>query len=387
MFNMRKFQIVREEKDKVVNEVGLITYHAAYNYGSVLQAWATQHMIEQLGYNCKIINYRMKSQKAHYSLVRLTGPRAFVNALLMLPVLNKKRLRAIRFETFIADYMNLTDEKLEPESICLDEMFTTVVSGSDQIWNKYSNELCHVGWRYMYPYLLKGFNGKKISYASSISNMGKEDIKKILNDIQRFDHLSFREGKSAELISGMLHRNVTVVLDPTFLLDRKQWISSFDLKEKDEKKYVLFYSLTDKTVIERARGLLNNLHTVGYQIKYITPYAKMKFSDGFEDCRDYGPLEFLDALFNADKVITDSYHGTILSINLGKEFYSINGQYDSDIRKLDVLSKLDLNRRIISWDEEYEKLDVNVINYTDVYNKLNSLRKTSVDYLEKALKR
>ena len=36
MFNMRKFQIVREEKDKVVNEVGLITYHAAYNYGAVL---------------------------------------------------------------------------------------------------------------------------------------------------------------------------------------------------------------------------------------------------------------------------------------------------------------------------------------------------------------
>ena len=75
----------------------------------------------------------MKSQKAHYSLVRLTGPRAFVNNILMLPDLNKKRLRAIRFETFIADYMNLTDEKLEPESICLDEMFTTVVSGSDQI--------------------------------------------------------------------------------------------------------------------------------------------------------------------------------------------------------------------------------------------------------------
>lgn len=117
----------------MVNEVGLITYHAAYNYESVLQAWATQRMIEQLGYNCKIINYRMKSQKAHYSLVRLTGPRAFVNNILMLPDLNKKRLRAIRFETFIADYMNLTDEKLEPESICLDEMFTTVVSGSDQI--------------------------------------------------------------------------------------------------------------------------------------------------------------------------------------------------------------------------------------------------------------
>lgn len=370
----------------MVKEVGLITYHAAYNYGSVLQAWATQHMIEQLGYKCKIINYRMKSQKAHYSLLRLTGPRAFVNDMLMLPYLDKRRFRAERFESFIKDYLNLTEEKSEPDSLNLNGMFSTVVSGSDQIWNKYSNELRHVDWEYMYPYLLKGFNGKKISYASSVSNMGEEDIKKILGEIQRFDHLSFREMISAELISNMLHRTVAAVLDPTFLLDKNQWISSFGLRKKDEGKYVLFYSLTDKTVIERARNLLNHFHAEGYKIKYITPYAKMKFQEGYEDCRDYGPLEFLDALFNAEKIITDSYHGTILSINLGKEFYSINGQYASDMRKLDVLLKLDLNSRIISWDEEYEKLDTNDINYEVVYNKLSPLRRDSIDYLTKSLK-
>lgn len=56
--------------------------------------------------------------------------------------------------------------------------------------------------------------------------MGEEDIKKILDEIQRFDHLSFREMISAELISNMLHRTVAAVLDPTFLLDKNQWISS-----------------------------------------------------------------------------------------------------------------------------------------------------------------
>lgn len=57
--------------------------------------------------------------------------------------------------------MNLTEEKSEPDSLNLNGMFSTVVSGSDQIWNKYSNELRHVDWEYMYPYLLKGFNGKR----------------------------------------------------------------------------------------------------------------------------------------------------------------------------------------------------------------------------------
>ena len=31
-------------------EIGILTYHAAYNYGSVLQAFATQEIIKQLGY-------------------------------------------------------------------------------------------------------------------------------------------------------------------------------------------------------------------------------------------------------------------------------------------------------------------------------------------------
>lgn len=56
------------------------------------------------------------------------------------------------------------------------------------------------------------------------------------------------------------------------------------------------------------------------------------------------------------------------------------------MRKLDVLLKLDLNSRIISWDEEYEKLDTNDINYEVVYNKLSPLRRDSIDYLTKSLK-
>ena len=44
-------------------KVGVITYHSAYNFGSVLQALATQEAIKRLGYEADIINYRMKRQK------------------------------------------------------------------------------------------------------------------------------------------------------------------------------------------------------------------------------------------------------------------------------------------------------------------------------------
>lgn len=38
-------------------EVAVITRHAIANYGSLLQAAATQNALEALGHNCRIIDY------------------------------------------------------------------------------------------------------------------------------------------------------------------------------------------------------------------------------------------------------------------------------------------------------------------------------------------
>ena len=43
--------------------VALITYHAAHNNGSFLQAYATQRKIQQLGYDCDIINFSTPRQQ------------------------------------------------------------------------------------------------------------------------------------------------------------------------------------------------------------------------------------------------------------------------------------------------------------------------------------
>ena len=38
-------------------KTALITYHAAHNNGSFLQAFATQKAIEQLGHECDVIDF------------------------------------------------------------------------------------------------------------------------------------------------------------------------------------------------------------------------------------------------------------------------------------------------------------------------------------------
>ena len=59
-------------------KIGIITYHSAYNFGSVLQAYATQKILETLGYEATILNYRMKSQYEYYSIIHIKqGLKAF----------------------------------------------------------------------------------------------------------------------------------------------------------------------------------------------------------------------------------------------------------------------------------------------------------------------
>lgn len=372
-----------------MTKIGLITYHAPYNFGSTLQAYATQEKLNDFGYDAEIINYRMIPQKKAYSLIRTNaGKKAFLIDLAQFPVYPQKRKRAERFEQFFKSHLNLTDEFEEPEEFLEQaKKYDAMISGSDQIWNKESNELFSSDWKYMMPFLLDGFQGKKVSYASSIGNSTEEDMQHIVAYISSFDHIAMREGSSAKKIGKLIGREVETVLDPTLLLTGDEWRQKLGVKKANiEKPYVLFYSLTGFKPLRRGEGLLKKIADQGYQIRFITPYFNYPWNDKrFVNAVSYGPIEFLKAVYNADAIVTDSFHGTIFSINLGKKFYSINGQNISDFRKTDILEKLGLMNRSITWDTKYEELDQSEIDYQAVNEKLDELRKHSIDYLKRAI--
>lgn len=372
-----------------MKKIGIITYHAPYNFGSTLQAYATQEKIYDIGYESEILNYRMIPQKKAYSLIRTNaGKRGFLYDLLQFPVYPQKRKRADRFEEFFTSYLNLTEEFDDPEEFLkYASRYDVMVSGSDQIWNKESNELYSSDWKYMLPFLLDGYKGKKVSYASSIGNSTEEDLKHISPYISSFDHIAMREDDSAEKIGQLIGRKVDTVLDPTLLLTGDEWRKKLDIKKaKIEKPYVLFYSLTGPKPLRRGEGLLKKIADQGYQIRFITPYYNYPWKDErFVNAVSYGPIEFLKALYNAEAIVTDSFHGTIFSINLGKKFYSINGENVSDFRKTDILKKLGLMKRSITWDTKYEEFNQGEIDYKAVYERLEELRGHSIDYLKNAI--
>lgn len=373
-----------------MKKIGLITYHSAYNYGSVLQAYATQQVLKKIGYSAEIINYRLDEQKYFYQrLLRLKyGPKTALKDLLLIPVDGKRLKRAHRFESFIRERLVTTQEVTEPEQVAaLWGQYDAIISGSDQIWSKNSHELRANRWENMNPYLLKGFPGRKISYASSIGNMTDEQLQRILPSLKEFDAISFREESTAERMERMLGRKPETVIDPTLLLDRQDWIDQFDLRE-DGDKYILLYSLRNPQTLHKLLRLTVKLaEQRECKVRVIAPFAwlpvvnrRIKFYP------EYGPVDFLNALYGAEAVVTDSYHGTVLSVNLGKEFLTIGGNAGTKYRMKDTLRLLGLEARIRdAFEESAIEIDES-IDYKAVDDRLEALRKKGTAYLGSALK-
>lgn len=372
-------------------KTGILTYHSAYNYGSVLQAYATQNALASLDCPANLINYRMDEQKRFYqSLYRTSfGVKTWIKDLLQVPCHLGRQLRAKRFEDFFEKYLLSTEELSDPKEVASHwQQYDIIISGSDQIWNKHSCELQHNDWRYMDPYLLKGFGGRKISYASSVGNMTDMELQRILPELKQFNALSFRESVSAERMANLLERPVETVLDPTFLLSKDDWITRLQLQKEYKEKYILAYFLcSPRQFIQLLPVLSGFAKKFDSKVKLVAPFAYLPYlNKRVEYHSEFGPLEFLNALYNAEAILTDSYHGTILSVNFGKEFYSICKPGGTEFRKTDILGRLGLQNRIIHDAVTIPELALAPIDYNDVYDKLANLRRHSMNYLKAALK-
>lgn len=372
-----------------MSSVGIITYHAAYNFGSVLQAYATQRAVEKLGHRATIINYRPATQRNYYELYRWKiSPKFLIKDLTMLPVQQERRLRQERYEEFISGRLKLTEKEYidRAELAELSDSFDTYISGSDQIINKHSNELESDSWEAMDPYLLMFTDRRKVSYASSPANMTAEDMKRISPKLARFDALSAREPDAAKIMRELTGKKVETVLDPTLLLDGTEWaMLADDAQCSLPKDFVLYYTLDGTNKLIRRRRALNSLsNQMGLPILMLTPFAYIPQEKGLLSFPQAGPCEFLNAVRSAALVVTDSYHGTLFSINFGTRFLSICDSSKSAARKTAILDTLGLQaHRIQSIEAAHGSLSKarTKLRYSELVNQ----RSKSFEYLENAL--
>ena len=175
------------------------------------------------------------------------------------------------------------------------------------------------------------------------------------------------------------------MLDPTLILNSKEWleVAKYDMCPKE--KYVLVYIVTIKPcnyVLDVARKVARER---GLKIVRICrdAYPEHSGSD-IEEIMTAGPSDFVGLFANAEFVVTNSFHGTVFSINFSKPFYSvIKSQHSTNSRLTSILRKLKLENRILSVGSPLPV--VTDIDFAEPAACLEAEREHSIGYIKNAL--
>jgi hypothetical protein len=386
-------------------KAGLLTFHHAHHYGAQLQAYALMKAVAAAGVDCEIINYvRSDTTEGNKLFKKGYSARALLSNANTVLNYGKLKKRYERFESFAHRDMKLSPKfygtygELEKDAPAYD----FYVCGSDQIWNP----LIYKEKTYD-PAFFAAFarSGKKIAYAPSfgINEIPGDKREELKGYLDSFKCLSVREKQGEKIIRDIAGRESVTVLDPTLLLNGEEWDAhaadpAFGEPESGNPEsgepYILCYFISDAGKYSGFVGALSE--------KYGLPVvslcgARRVVSQTKHTVLDAGPKEFLGLFKNAAAVCTDSFHGTVFSVNFKKEFYCFESAHKAEkavnSRLYSILEKLGLVSRIFSPSMEADEFKKRIrtgeaserIDFREVDRLLDAERELSGRYLRNAL--
>lgn len=358
-------------------KVGILTFHRAYNYGAVLQAYALQKTLTELGYDAFVIDYKCDAVYDDYKIIRWDkvirkNPIKMLSQLMRelrhVPIKTKKS-RA--FKPFIEKQLHLFPLSKIGE-------LDVLIVGSDQVWN---------------PNITRGFNnlffgqiceGKfpLVSYAASsefitLTQTNENNYRDVLS---RFNSISVRESGFARYLQKLTTKPVQTVLDPTLLMNCNQWKEFTNAIKIRFDNYVLVYQarVYDK-IIPFAKEIASQ---IGAKVLVITSNVTSIVDDDCIVISNATPQEFVRYFIKARCAIALSFHAVAFSILSKIPFYAIYSGDGWDNRVASLLTDLGLLNRFVSINSD---VDFSVIDYTSIDLKLLELRRISIEWIRSSL--
>lgn len=345
------------------------------NYGNRLQNYALQTTLEKLGHEVATIdrskiarprkfgkiNAWLSDNTFSFSVARLLkGGSKQTNAdkILTKPDLNEFSKENIHFITANNQY-----ELINREYDC-------VVTGSDQVWN-------YNFWEGPKIEFAKPAKVKKIAYAASVGvdTIPNSLTKAFSEGLKDYSGVTVREAQAAEALAPILGQKPEVVLDPTLLLTKADWLelktaNPVDSTAKEPYVFVFFLSPVFRETDDEIQTFAKDK---GLKVIYI-----------YEELQDHNVDlgEFLNLLDGASFVFTDSFHGSVFSILFEKAFKTVNRNKevsvtDMNSRLVNLFSLFDIKNNGVALDEKDQ--------YKEITKLVNEKRAASKGELEKML--
>lgn len=314
--------------------VGIITMHKVLNCGSVLQAYALQRKLRQMGYESEIIDYKYLDKSASTPSLKARVTAYLREALFGFPLARMKR----KFKAFYRHSLVLSREAYDRESIVKrPPQYGLYMAGSDQVWNPR-----FIGDDVNFMLAFTAPDARRISYASSIAASTIDGERKELyaKYLSRFHALSVRERSGVEIIRELTGREAAVCVDPTLLLGREEWDSlAAKSHYKADEDYILVYALSYMfdPYPEIYRMVEKVQKTLGMKVVFLQGRAKDAFRRGAKLVKAAGPADFAFLFKHAAFVITTSFHGAAFALIYDKPLIGVvdaRSEADSRIRSL-----------------------------------------------------
>ena len=361
-------------------KVGIVTFHTADNYGAVLQAYALQYFIEKhIDLSVNIIDFNTPSHQKEHNVFK-KGPDlarslaySFFTSLRYFPL----RRRIKKFADFRKNYLNLTKHRYDSESDFLKniEHFDYYISGSDQVFNP------NVMFSDCYYLGFDKKKSKKIAYAPSfgVASFNSDQVFRIRNLIKDFDSLSCRESVGASFLSELTGRMVQTVCDPVFLLSKEEWESIIKPCGSYEP-YIFIYDLNGRyNLVELAHKI--SMENGNIPIVCASTNTRYYYR-GVHVIRSLGPLDLLYYIQNAQYVVTDSFHGTSLSLILQTKVICYIASEHTSSRIESLAEILNIRSQIVY---DCKSFFLKQISFNNYMPQLNDFVEKSREFLKKSL--
>lgn len=374
--------------------IGLITLYNN-NYGSALQCYAMKITFKKMGINCELLTennkrldkIRHKIKQGIYWLPKFITIKGYYFAY-------REHNRAMNVATknltqnSLALLNQFVMKELQPrecsdvvlKSVAFDDDYVTFIAGSDQIWS---------GTWPIRPFYFLRFapEKKRVSFATSIgsADIEKYNEKDFKKNISKYQILSFREETTVSLIKSKFGIDSVKVADPTVLLTEDDWRQFGYYGLVPSYSYIFLHFIDEpneiaiKYIINTYKKFKIKIVAFAYNQPGYEKLPEVLFLEG-------DPHDYVGLIDRATLICTDSYHTTLMSIYLKKNFRVFSRQY---------VHKKSQSSRIINILNHYKCQDCFIQEITDNENPIfigaseiiKADREEAFHYLDRIIKK
>lgn len=330
---------------------GIVSYNIYCNftnYGSALQSWALQQIVDRLGqgrWESVLIDYcpdilRDKDPLNPMKHMWDQDEESRRMCELSLPAI---RENAKKFNTFYESRFRKTHKTYTSENfheVIEGESLDGFICGSDTIFCIDEFGGFDDGYYANYPCM----RGRSAAYAASFgdAHFTPETLATLNERLKNFTAIGLRENAMLPYVTAHTAVSVQRVLDPTLLLTPADYEQIIAPRQEDSP-YLLLYARRYNPEMEAFAERLAAEN--GWKVVEISLRAKnVKKHRMFYEA---GVEEFLSLVKHARFVVTNSFHGMIFSIQFNRDFYVFSReQCDSKISEL--LELLGLSQKLLT---------------------------------------